>query len=99
MSARHITEKAIGTAVTERASETKSIKNDILHRMSFLNRYANGVSATDSTSPTIAVGTDTSRTCGAESDTHAQINAITFNIIVATARHSVIIGIIFFTTI
>ena len=82
----------------DKHSETKSIKKDILHRISFLNRNANGVSTQTVTSPTIAVGTETNLAIFAALETHAQTSAVALSSIVAMARHSVIIGTIFFTT-
>lgn len=86
----------MATAVIATASETKSIYNEILQRISFLNRKANGVRMQIESKPTMAVGIDTSLTCVAYSDTHAHISAITFSAAVTIARHSVIIGTILF---
>ena len=89
-------EKAMATAVIATASDTKSIYSAILQSMSFLKRKANGVRKQIATKPTMAVGIDISFTCGAYSDIHAHISAITFSAAVIIARHSVIIGTIFF---
>lgn len=89
-------EKAMETAAIATASDTKSTYNAILQRISFLNRNANGVRMQMETKPTMAVGIDTSFICGAYSDTHAHISAITFSAAVTIARHSVIIGTILF---
>lgn len=86
----------MATAVIATASDTKSIYSEILHRISFLNKNANGVRIQIATKPTMAVGMDISLTCGAYSDIHAHISAITLSAAVIIARNSVIIGTIFF---
>ena len=86
----------MATVVTATASDTQSIYNEILQSISFLNRNANGVRMQADTKPTIAVGIDISVICGTYSETHAHTSASTLSAAVIIARHSVIIGTIFF---
>lgn len=89
-------EKPTETAAIATASETRLIKNDILHSISFLNKNDNGANRIEPTSPTMDSGSAIMLTAGTLHDNIAQVSAAVQSNIISTDRHSVIIGTIFF---
>ena len=83
--------------MTDIIKAVRSIKNDILHSTSFLNINAKGVSSVDTVRPTIATGTAISRTSLTRIDIHITVSPMTDSKNVNIAKHSVIMGTIFFT--